>query len=79
AVRQAKLDYLADPKINPRMKHPYFWSHIVFVGNYSRAESLKLWPFLVAAAVLLLLFIAAKSAPRIRRRFTRLRRRKRSY
>ena len=34
ALQQAKLDYLKDEKINPRLKHPFYWSHLVFVGNH---------------------------------------------
>lgn len=35
SLQKAKLDYLSDPSINPRLKHPYYWSHLVFIGTYA--------------------------------------------
>ena len=35
AVQQAKKDYLADDRINPRLKIPSYWSHLIFIGNYT--------------------------------------------
>ena len=34
ALHQAKKDYLDSKEINPHMKAPAFWAHLVFVGNY---------------------------------------------
>jgi CHAT domain-containing protein len=34
ALQQSKLDYLADQSINPRLKHPFYWAHFIFIGNY---------------------------------------------
>lgn len=34
AVQQAKVDYLSDPSIHPRQKHPYYWAHLVFIGEH---------------------------------------------
>lgn len=33
ALQKAKETYLSDASIHPRMKHPYYWAHLVFVGN----------------------------------------------
>ncbi len=43
AVRRAKLDYLSDASIHPRMKHPSYWAHLVFIGNYFPAASVSYW------------------------------------
>lgn len=54
AVQAAKKDYLADKTIHPRLKQPYYWSHLVFIGNVQeRKNSVWIW-----AAALLLLTIA---------------------
>lgn len=39
AVQKAKLDYLSDRTVNPRLKQPYYWSHLVFVGAYQPEKS----------------------------------------
>lgn len=57
AIQEAKLDYLHDKKINPRLKQPYYWSHLVFVGNISGKESISwIW---FAIAIVVVLSIAA--------------------
>jgi CHAT domain-containing protein len=38
ALRSSKIDYLRDKKLNPRMKHPAYWSHIVFIGAYQKED-----------------------------------------
>jgi len=65
AVQQAKIDYLHDKKINPRLKQPYYWSHLVFIGNYTPEKSSKLMWFIMAGAVaiLMLIFILIKKSP----------------
>lgn len=35
ALQKAKLDYLKRTDINPRLKQPAYWAHLVFVGNYT--------------------------------------------
>jgi tetratricopeptide (TPR) repeat protein len=63
AVQQAKADYLTDKSINPRLKQPYYWAHLVFIGTYSPAESSSwLWIPLAAIASLLLLVFLIKKA-----------------
>lgn len=56
ATQQAKIDYLSDRTVNPRLKQPYYWSHLVFVGAYS-PEKNGHWRWPAAAAVALSLLI----------------------
>lgn len=56
ALQQAKLDLLKDPKIHPRNKHPYYWAHFIFIGNYTPAG--KLVSPLVVVAILIIAGIA---------------------
>jgi CHAT domain-containing protein len=56
ALQQAKLDYLNDRSINPRLKDPFYWSHLIFIGNYSPVRSSDhWWPYAAAGAFLLIL------------------------
>ncbi len=34
ALQQAKLDLLNDDAIDPRLKYPGYWAHLVFIGAY---------------------------------------------
>jgi CHAT domain-containing protein len=54
AVRQAKKDYLADKTINPHKKLPYYWSHLIFIGNYRPEPPTSLWLWLIASLAILL-------------------------
>jgi CHAT domain-containing protein len=57
ALQQAKMDYLMDKSVNPRLKHPFYWSHFIFIGNYEPEEKNGvLW--WVIAGVILLIFIS---------------------
>ncbi len=55
ALRKAKLDYLEDKTINPGMKHPFYWSHLVFIGNYSPEKKAVVSWYLIAAIGLFLI------------------------
>ena len=55
ALQKAKLDFLSDKSINPRMKHPYYWSHLVFVGNYGVTSGNNWWEWVLAGLVILLI------------------------
>ncbi len=55
ALHQAKMDYLSDRTIHPRMKHPYYWSHLVFIGNYGVEENEKNWMFWILPGIGILL------------------------
>ncbi len=63
AVRQAKLDYLNDKSIHPRLKQPYYWSHLIFIGDVNAEKKLQGQWFLIAglAMVLLTLLFIKKS------------------
>jgi CHAT domain-containing protein/Flp pilus assembly protein TadD len=63
AVQQSKIDYLHDKKINPRLKHPYYWSHLVFIGNYTPEKKINSTPFIIAGVVGLLLFLLLIKKP----------------
>lgn len=53
ALRQAKLDYLSDPKVHPAQKAPYYWANFVFIGDpVSIYDNYRWW--LVAALFLVL-------------------------
>jgi CHAT domain-containing protein len=51
SLQQAKSDYLGDRTIHPRMKHPYYWSHLVFIGNVQEEES-NWWKWLAGVMAL---------------------------
>ncbi len=65
AVRQAKLDYLNDKTINPRLKQPYYWSHLVFVGAYQPEKTVGFYWAGAIALLLLLFFFAHKKKSRM--------------
>ncbi|MGZ5285825.1 MAG: CHAT domain-containing protein [Flavisolibacter sp.] len=55
ALQKAKLDYLDDPAINPRLKHPHYWSHLVFIGNHSVVKKQKTaWVLIIGGCLVLL-------------------------
>jgi len=56
ALQQAKLDYLHDKSINPRLKHPFYWAHFIFIGNYApEKESSVVWWILGGVLILVLI------------------------
>jgi CHAT domain-containing protein/Tfp pilus assembly protein PilF len=67
ALQKAKLNYLQDRKINPRLKQPHYWSQLVFVGNLSERKSAP-WPWIVISIAiifsLLTLLVIRKSRSR---------------
>jgi CHAT domain-containing protein/Tfp pilus assembly protein PilF len=67
ALQKAKLDYLQDRKINPRLKQPYYWSQLVFVGNVTERQSTIL-PWVLTSIVVFLALLTVglirKSRPR---------------
>ena len=66
ALRQSKLDYLNDKTINPRLKNPFYWSHLIFIGNYTPGKSVNyLWTaFLIAGILLATIFFFKIVRPR---------------
>jgi CHAT domain-containing protein len=43
ALQQAKLDFLHNPDIDPRLKAPNYWAHLIFIGNYEPGHHTKKW------------------------------------
>jgi CHAT domain-containing protein len=43
ALQQAKLDFLHNPAIDPRLKAPNYWAHLIFIGNYEANHTSKKW------------------------------------
>jgi hypothetical protein len=55
----AKRDLLNSTGIDPKLKSPAFWSHLIFIGHYEREGQTLPWfwmviGMLVSAAVILL-------------------------
>ncbi len=63
AVQQSKIDYLHDKKINPRLKHPYYWSHLVFIGNYTPEKKIDSTLFIIVGVVGLFVFVLLLKKP----------------
>lgn len=63
AVQQAKKDYLTDRTIHPRLKQPFYWSHLIFIGDVQESQSFS-WRWFVLAGFLLiaLLFLLWKKS-----------------
>jgi CHAT domain-containing protein len=51
ALQQAKLDLLADPKIDPRFKSPVYWAHLIFIGEYERTQNKANWWWIAIAFI----------------------------
>jgi len=43
ALQQAKLDLLNNTEIDPRLKAPNYWAHLVFIGNYEADHRTRNW------------------------------------
>ncbi len=56
AIYQAKIDLLKDENLNPRVKHPYYWSHLVFIGNYQPQANVN-WKLVLVAALVILVAV----------------------
>jgi CHAT domain-containing protein len=39
AMQLARMDFFRDPKIHPSYRHPYYWGHLVFIGNYEPGKN----------------------------------------
>jgi CHAT domain-containing protein len=61
ALQQAKKDYLRDAKVHPRKKHPFYWAHLVFIGNYPKEESNAWWMWFIPVVAILAFMITRKS------------------
>jgi CHAT domain-containing protein len=52
ALRKAKVDLLNDPAIDPRLKLPSFWAHLVFIGHYEKEARSAGWIWLILIPVI---------------------------
>ncbi|MEQ1676257.1 MAG: CHAT domain-containing tetratricopeptide repeat protein [Chitinophagaceae bacterium] len=43
ALQQAKLDLLQSNEIDPRLKSPNYWAHLIFIGNYEPGRHTNNW------------------------------------
>ncbi len=57
ALRQAKLDYLNDPKVHPAQKAPYYWANFVFIGDPVAIYDNYQWWWWLAVGLLLLVVV----------------------
>jgi CHAT domain-containing protein len=65
ALQHAKLDFLKSNEINPQLKTPNFWAHLIFIGNYEQASSSSNWAWIAFVIVLfgfIYLLLAKKKA-----------------
>jgi CHAT domain-containing protein len=64
ALAEAKRDYLADDKINPRRKVPAYWANLVFIGNYEPEPNYLPLILLMSAVVIViaLVFLTKKTS-----------------
>jgi CHAT domain-containing protein len=60
AIQVAKKDFLKDDQVNPRMKDPAYWGHLVFIGNYTPAKNESIIWLIIAIAGIILLAILKK-------------------
>ncbi len=67
ALRQAKLDLLNDDTVDPAMKTPEYWGHLIYLGEYETAGHTSLWvlawPAVLITGILLLLSLIRKEKP----------------
>jgi len=57
ALQQAKLDYIADPATEDRFKTPYYWAHMVLIGNQQAVVSAGIAWYIPVTGTLFLLGI----------------------
>jgi hypothetical protein len=64
ALQKAKKDLLNSNQIDPHLKTPNYWAHLLFIGNYEPARSSSSWWWIAGAIIILLallLFLKKKS------------------
>lgn len=61
ALQQAKLDLLNSEEIDPQLKSPNYWAHLIFIGDYeARHNSSNWWWIALAILVAALTYITVK-------------------
>lgn len=51
ALQLAKLDLLRSDEIEPRLKTPDYWAHLLFIGNYEEDRGSSNWWFIAIAII----------------------------
>lgn len=51
ALQQAKLDLLKSSTIDPRLKSPTYWAHLVFIGTYEADHKSQNWWWIAIAII----------------------------
>lgn len=55
ALQLAKSDLLKTPDIDPALKSPNFWAHLILIGEYEPDHKRSNWPWVAIGIVLVLL------------------------
>ena len=53
ALQLAKLDLLNSNTIDPRLKSPAHWSHLIYIGQYVPEKSFRNWWWFAASIIML--------------------------
>jgi len=53
ALQNAKIDLLHSDKIDPLLKSPNYWAHLVFIGNYQKERSSTAWWWIAGVIIIL--------------------------
>lgn len=67
ALRQAKLDLLNNESVDPAMKTPEYWGHLIYLGEFETTRQANIWalawPALLITVILLMLSLVRKEKP----------------
>lgn len=62
ALRQAKLDLLKDETIDPVLKTPEYWGHLIYIGEYEIEVHRPIWQYALPALFILSILVALSIA-----------------
>ncbi|OYW19040.1 MAG: hypothetical protein B7Z54_04735 [Sphingobacteriales bacterium 12-47-4] len=62
ALRQAKLDLLNDDTIDPILKTPEYWGHLIYIGEYETVQHRPIWQYALPALFILSILVALSIA-----------------
>ena len=66
ALQMAKIDFLKSQDIDPALKSPNYWAHLVLIGDYEPDHKRSNWPWVATGIVIILLtyyFLKRKNLP----------------
>ncbi|MBL0271325.1 MAG: CHAT domain-containing protein [Chitinophagaceae bacterium] len=66
ALQMAKIDFLKTQEIDPSLKSPNYWAHLVLIGEYEPDHKRSNWPWVATGIVIILLtyyFLKKKNLP----------------